>query len=252
MKYGSAGYNNREKAENTCLALYGYKNPNQIPKVKEKSKQTCLERYGAENPYASEKIKAKIKKTNIEKYGVEYTSQNKDIMNKIQTTNLKKYGVVCNLNVDSVKQKIKSFETQSKRANSLKNKPKNSKLEKLFETLLNQLGYEKDIDYICQYKSINYPFMCDFYLINENMYIEINGYWMHNDHPFDENNLDDLNTLSIWKSKSINSIQYKYAIHIWTESDPEKRRYGSKLNYIELWNEDDIYNFINNLKEEKL
>jgi hypothetical protein len=62
--------------------------------------------------------------------------------------------------------------------------------------------------------------------------------------------INDINTLNIWKEKSISSQQYKYAIHIWTKSDVEKRKYGSNLHFVELWNKNDIIRFIENLKEE--
>ena len=112
------------------------------------------------------------------------------------------------------------------------------------------LGYKKDIDYFVQYRSADYPFMCDFYLVKKDMYIEINGYWMHNTHPFNELSINDLATLNKWTKKASSSSQYKYAIYVWTKSDPEKRKYGQKLNYVELWNMNDIDNFIKTLREE--
>ena len=263
VRYGSETYNNPDKTKQTCLNKYGVTNIFQTDVVcdkriqamksdivKEKRKQTNIERFGTENVFASEVIKQKIKETNLERYGVEYTSQNQDILNKIQATNLDKYGVICNLNIDEVKQKIKTKEVQDKRANSLRNKPKCSKLEQFFENNLISLGYKKNIDYYCQYRSEEYPFMCDFYLVKQRLYVEINGYWMHNNHPFDSSNLDDINTLNKWKEKSISSQQYKYAIHIWTKSDVEKRKYGSNLCFVELWNKNDIIRFIEKLKEE--
>ena len=261
-RYGSSTYNNSAKAKDTCTKRYGVSSILKISEVHAKGikaahsaeadnkrNQTNLIKYGTINVYASEFAKNKIKQTNINKYGTAYVTQNSDIIDKIQSTNLKKYGVVCNLNTNEVKQKAKSKEAQIKRSNTLRGKPKHSKLESLFENKLNELGYIKDQDYYCQYRSVEYPFMCDFYLVQTNTYIEINGYWMHNSHAFDKSNPDDIAILNSWKEKSKQSKQYQYAIHIWTKSDPEKRKYGQKLNFIELWTISDIINYIAKLKE---
>ena len=261
-KYGSSTYNNQDKLKETCLRKYGVTSVLKIPKIHEKGikaarsneannkrEQTNLIKYGASNVYAAESVKKKIKQTNLNKYGTEYVTQNPKIINKIKSTNLKKYGVVCNLNLDKVKKKIGTNEVQTKRANTLRGKPKHSKLEQFFESKLNELGYIKDKDYYCQYKSKEYPFMCDFYLIKSDTYIEINGYWMHNSHAYNCYNKVDKQTLNTWIEKAKTSKQYQYAIYIWTKSDPEKRKYGQNLNFIELWNIKDIENYINYLKE---
>lgn len=262
-RYGNSSYNNSEKCKNTCTSKYGVDNVLKISKnhdkgvkaaqseeSKNKRCATNLIRYGVRNVYAAKSVKDKIKQTNLARYGVEYVTKNPSIISKIKHTNLQKYGVECNLNLDSVKKKIGSKEVQIKRANSLRGKSKHSKLEQYFEDALSSLGYTRDIDYYCQYRSEEYPFMCDFYLIKSRLYIEINGYWMHGGHPFSELSSKDLQILESWSIKAKNSKQYLYAIKIWTSSDPEKRNYGRHLNFIELWNSQDIDNFINTLKED--
>lgn len=261
-RYGSSTYNNQAKVKETCLERYGASSVLKIPKVHEngikaarskesnnKREQTNLTKYGTTNVYASESIKNKIKQTNISKYGTEYATQNPDIISKIKSTNLKRYGVVCNLNTDEIKKKLGTKEVQIKRANSLRGKPKHSKLESLFESKLNELGYIKDQDYYCQYRSEEYSFRCDFYLVKSNTYIEINGYWMHNSHAYNSHNKSDKKTLDTWIEKAKTSKQYQYAIYVWTKSDPEKRKYGQSLNFVELWNTSDIEKYISNLKE---
>lgn len=49
-RYGSSGYNNREKARKTCLEKYGVDNPKKSEDVKRKSEDTCLKRYGVRCP----------------------------------------------------------------------------------------------------------------------------------------------------------------------------------------------------------
>ena len=261
-RYGSSTYNNQDKAKNTCIEKYGVSSVLKLDdihtkgikaarskKANQKRATTNNKRYGANNVFASNIIKNKIKQTNLDKYGVEYSTQNPNVIAKIKETNLQRYGVECNLNIDEVKNKIGSKEVQIKRANSLRGKPKHSKLEQLFEDGLCNLGYIKDQDYYCQYRSDEYPFMCDFYLVHTHTYIEINGYWMHNSHAFDKSNTNDIAILNNWKEKSKQSKQYQYAIHIWTESDVEKRKYGKSINLVELWNATDIMAFLSTLKE---
>ena len=72
------------------------------------------------------------------------------------------------------------------------------------------------------YKTLEYPYRCDFYIKSLNLYIEINNHWTHGEHPFDKNNPKDVNTLNKWKEKSENSQFYKNAIETWTIRDVEK------------------------------
>ena len=47
-----------------------------------------------------------------------------------------------------------------------------------------------------------FEFFCDFYIEDIDTWIEFNGFMTHGGHPFDENNLDDINKLNIWKTKN--------------------------------------------------
>lgn len=49
-KYGSRGYNNREKARITCVERYGVDNPKKNEDIKRKSEETCMKRYGVRCP----------------------------------------------------------------------------------------------------------------------------------------------------------------------------------------------------------
>lgn len=72
------------------------------------------------------------------------------------------------------------------------------------------------------YKTSKYPYRCDFYIKPLNLYIEINNHWTHGEHPFDENNPEDINILNKWKEKAEISQFYKNAIETWTVRDVEK------------------------------
>lgn len=192
----------------------------------EKYKQTCLNKFGKTSSLAVKEIHDK---------GVK-ASQSEKVKEKRNTTNLRKYGHINPFGSTEIIKKI--TKTKSKTGSR-------SSIEIAFE---NELA-TRNIKYTTDYNSDDYPFHCDFYLIDTNTYIEINVFWFHNNHYFDINNENDLKTLEIWKEKAKTSHQYQKAIQIWTKSDIEKRNYAIKnnLNYIVLWNKDDIKNFFLNM-----
>ena len=81
--------------------------------------------------------------------------------------------------------------------------------------------YSSD-DIIRQYKDARYPFACDFYIKSKDLFIECNFSWCHEDHPFNGNDINDLNLLNEKIKRSEKSDYHKYAIKVWTESDPLK------------------------------
>ena len=80
-----------------------------------------------------------------------------------------------------------------------------------------------------------YPFNCDFYIKSLDLFIELNGFWTHGEHWFDETNSDDIEQLERWKEKK--SKFYDNAIETWTQRDVKKREYARKnnLNYVVFW-----------------
>jgi len=136
--------------------------------------------------------------------------------------------------------RLKASETMRKNGNQ-------SSYKDLFENSLKELNikYEKQYD-----KDSRYPFLCDFYLVDLDIFIEINGYWTHNDH-FYTGSEDDLKTLSLWKEQlQSGHTQYRSAIDCWTFGDLKKRAIALKnnINYAVLWNLEDIENYIEYLK----
>lgn len=89
-----------------------------------------------------------------------------------------------------------------------------------------------------QYKSEEYPFHCDFYIPCIDTYIEYQGMWVHNNHPFDNKNKNDLILLNEWKEKSKKSKFYSIALKVWSISDVQKRQTAidNKLNWFEFFN----------------
>lgn len=117
-----------------------------------------------------------------------------------------------------------------------------SPLERYFKNKLDDLN----IQYIQEYKDELYPYFCDFYLPEYNMYIELNGHFVHQTHLFDKDNPDDVNTLNKYKDLAKTSSFYDKVIHIWTVVDVEKYKVAKEnnLNYILLWSVEDINKFL--------
>lgn len=89
-----------------------------------------------------------------------------------------------------------------------------------------------------QYTSSNYPFFCDFYVPEKDLYIEYQGMWVHGKRPYNEENSQCLEQFLQWSMKSNSSSFYKKAIKTWTISDPLKRETARRnnLNWIEFFN----------------
>ena len=99
-----------------------------------------------------------------------------------------------------------------------------------------------------RYKSELYPWKCDFYIPEIDLYIEYQGLWTHgvksfnyngiqyNCHcPYDPNNLIHQEVIKQWKNKNTNF--YNSAIETWTVKDVLKRETAKKnnLNWIEFF-----------------
>ena len=246
-----------QKISQTCINKFGVDSPLKNKEVREKIKQTNIQKYGVDNLFKNDIIKEKIKQTNIQKYGVDNLFKSNIIKEKIKQTNIQKYGVDNPLKNKEIREKIKQTNIQKYGVdNPLKNKEiwkksqdnrqisSKSKLENNFLNYL-KLKYESD-DIITQYKSKEYPYYCDFYIKSINLYIEIQGHWTHNDHPFDINNLNDQLIMNKWRTKSLSDKYYKNALNTWTIKDVEKRNTAiqNNLNYLEIFGKTDLNKYI--------
>ena len=228
-----------QKIKDTNLKKFGVEFPLQQLKkenseIYQKISQTCINKFDVDSPLKNKEVREKIKQTNIQKYGVDNPLKNKEIREKIKQTNIQKYGVD-----NPLKNKEIWKKSQDNRQISSK-----SKLENNFLNYL-KLKYEPD-DIITQYKSKEYPYYCDFYIKSINLYIEIQGHWTHNDHPFDINNLNDQLIMNKWRTKSLSDKYYKNALNTWTIKDVEKRNTAiqNNLNYLEIFGKTDLNKYI--------
>ncbi len=219
--------------------------------VKNIRKRTNLERFGHENgpnPFGSEKYVNIIR----DRLGVDNPFSSKSVQEKIKETNLAKYGVP---NPAYLEKTIKASHTkQANRKRYLTHKKNNSftasKPEDEFHEFLLSLFGEDDV--IRHYgDDPRYPFACDFYIRSLDLFIELNLYFTHGFHWFDENDPADLEKLALWKERTNGKDLYSGAIYVWTVSDPQKREaaQNNNLNYIVLWNLEDIERYKNELIE---
>lgn len=265
----------RQKIKNTNLKKYGVTSILKLKKVHDKGikkaatkasrnkvKNTCLQKYGVENVSKCEIIKNKKKETNLKKYGVEWFAKsdkyknlfkNKDFVknfnNSRKNTCLNKYGVQ---NCSQIKAaQIKRYNTMKLNNTFNKSKPE----QRCYEKLLAKFSNVKR-----NYKTKLYPFACDFYIPELDLYIEYNGYWTHGPTkyhcPFDKSNEEHLNVLKLWeqKSKEINfkfntKKIYKNAIRIWSIEDPLKLKTfkENNLNYKIFYNEHEFDEWFNSI-----
>ena len=234
----------REKSKETCLKKYGVKHITQANIFKQKVKETCLEKYGVEYIMQSDIFKQKSKQTCLEKYGVEYPFQADIFKEKSKQTCLLHYGVQYPAQNKEIM--LKTFDSRIKN--------KTSKFSKKEDEIFNYL-ITIDNDTKRQYYSELYPFHCDFYLPNFEVYIEYQGMWTHGLHPFDKDNKDDIEILNKWEIKAETSKFYRSAIKNWTITDPLKRQTAknNNLNYLEIFKneifKDKINEYLNTIQK---
>ena len=258
-KYGDESFTNREKAKQTCLEKYGHEYYTQTDEYKEKydndefvqnkelkRKNTCLEKYGVDNYSKTDECRQKVKQTSLEKYGTPHYSQTDEYTTRVNNTCLDKYNITHYSQTDEYKERVKQTclekygheyytQTDEYKEKSYNTKKKNnsfhtSKIEEQIKSYLNNLG----INYEYQYTSEVYPFTCDFYFPDYDLYVEIQGSWTHGRNPFTGSE-EDLKLLEKWKSK--NTKYYDNAIQTWTIRDVLKREIAKQnnLNFLEIF-----------------
>lgn len=207
--------NTIQKQKKTTLLNHGDENFRNI----DKAKQTYISHYGVDNNMKSEKGLANHKNAIKDKYNVDNVFQLDSIKNLSKQTRKEKYGKEYYSKTTEWKQRVYNTKKEHNSFNQ-------SKEEDLIYTLL--LCKFKNV--IRQYNSELYPFDCDFYLPEKDIYIEYQGSWTHGTHPY-TNNEEDINMVNLWSNK--HSKFYDNAINVWTKRDVVKRN-TAKQNGITL------------------
>ena len=199
-----------------------------------KYKETCLKKYGVDNAFKSNIVKEKWKQTNKERFGCEYPSQNEKIKHKMSEV--------------MMSTKVKTHIYNVKKTNSTFNSSKPE--EELFLYIKSKFPSVER-----QYKdNARYPWCCDFYIPEFDLFLELQGIWTHGKHAFDSSSISDKVKLEQWKEKSKEHPFYLNAIKTWTMYDTKKRNMAkeNKLNFKEVWSLDEGKSFIDNLYSTKM
>ena len=219
-RYGTPGYNNREKAVQTCIERYGVDNISKLEDIKHKKRETCLERFGVEYPAQIDSWREKVNKHYQEKYGCDWNTQAPDYWDKIDK---------------------ESWLEKQKHTKSKNHTFKTSKTEERCKKYLESIFKE-----VCNhYSDERYPFNCDFYIPEKDLFIELNAHWTHGGHPFDPNSIEDQEKLTEWKEKAKTSQYILNAIDTWTVRDPLKIKTArdNNINYITFYSEKELKSY---------
>ena len=206
----------------------------------EKMKQTRLEKNGG--LWETEETLQKRKHHALEKYGVDDANKSDIVKQHKAQAFQQKYGnnVKTSFQTPQFKAHMKDINEQRKQK-EFETKRRN----KTFSTSIPEEKCYHMLHFIYphivrQYKSNVYPFACDFYDPDSNIYFEYNGSWTHGGHFFNPSNKNDQETLKKWRDKDTKF--YQNAIQTWTIRDVLKRQtaIANNLNYVVFWNLDEV------------
>ena len=218
-------------------------------KRKEKYVKTMLERYGVESNSKLETAREAIKNRAIERWNNKTEKEKQEFAQKMKVVNTGRPGV--NIYAGKTEEQLnemkrKQYETK-KRNHSFNSSVPEDKIKNIL--------IQKFPDFKYQYRSELYPFACDFYIPEFDLYIEFQGTWIHGKNgktilgAYDKNNREHQKVLSIWQEKAKNSKFYEIAINVWTIRDPLKREIARKinLNWLEFFTMDEFMKWYNNI-----
>lgn len=189
-------------------------------------------------------------KTNLQKYGCKDPMQVKKFQNKFVKTIKTKYGVT---NVSKLSEvKLKKIQTVKKNKTFVKSKEE----DKIYDILTTRYNIVER-----QHFDNRYPWKCDFYIPEKDLFIEFQGNWVHGPkeyfchEPYDRHNKIHQKVLKIWNRKAkdrfkqgFKTSKYFDAIQTWTVRDPLKRQTAknNNLNWIEFFTIEEFTKWFNN------
>ena len=247
VEYSSKSPRILEQIKQNNLKKYGVEWVRQLPEIVDKGKKSMIEKYGVDSPLKVPEIKEKMKRTCIEKYGVDNPSRNESIKKKISNICRQKYGVSYNCLLEQTRSKLNTEETRRKVLET-------KRINNTFNTSQSQQKIQKSLmrkfkNVLIEYKSEKYPFACDFYIPEIDLYIEFQGIWTHGKEPYNPENPNHQEILENWQENAKTSKFYQNAVEVWTISDPKKREIArkNKLNWIEFFNLNEFEEWFNQL-----
>lgn len=202
--------------------------------------------------WETDKSKQRRKATNLKKYGFESHNSSPVVKQHKELVFERKFGkgITHYWKSESSKQHMKEINEQRKRkeyASKKRNHSFNSSQEeKTVEILLIERYGRENV--MSQYRCERYPFLCDFYIPSEDLFIECNFSWTHGGHQFDPQSIEDLEKLGKWISRG--TKYYWNAIVTWIFRDWKKQQIAkrNKLNYIVFWDIAEAKSFVSQSK----
>lgn len=228
----------KRKFRETCLRKYGVPSYTQTEECRQKREQTCLKRYGETTNLKTKEFNEKAKQTYLRKYGIDWYSKSKEYKDRI----------IEKMDEINAKRLSKIEQTQNKRFQTMKRNGtfKASKYEDLIYNILKD-DYN---DVEREYKSEKYPWKCDFYIPDLDLFLEYQGHWSHNFCAFDKTNKEHIEKLNEYKNKVKEVFWYNRLIDVWATRDVIKREWAKEhnLNWVEFFNFDEFLNWYNTFK----
>lgn len=270
----------QKKIEKIKENKYGHKNYSNW----KQAEQTNLKRYGCKCVLGNKEIRENIKNTNILRYNKEWYSQTEEWDKKRRKTNLQRYGKENYVNAEQARQTCfkhygkynyaqtqeykdlwkdaefvakvehKKYNTRKKNGTfSSRSKAEKRCFAKIKEIFPNAEHTYKDKE--------RYPFQCDMYIPELDLFIECHFGWAHGDFdsgqhcPFDSTNKEHLARIEFCKKKmeelrfdKYKKNGYKEQIKVWSIDDPKKLETfkNNKLNYKIFYYEDEFNDWFEN------
>ena len=249
----------RERARQTIREVYGVDNVSQSEVIKTRKRESSMRRYGvpstaldpdvrrrqletlrrnhpdlpadARGPFNAPSVQAAAKATHLARHGVENPFARDDVKDQIRQTVREHYGV--DNVMESVEIRARVMDTKRKNGTFTTS----SSEDTLYE-LLCEYADQRDITVVRQYcDEDRYPFAADFYIPERDLFIELNGSWLHGGHWYESDCDMDQQTVEIWRTKGEQSEYYRKALKTWTERDVRKREAArtAQLNYVTFW-----------------
>ena len=249
----------RERRRQTIQAVYGVDNISQSEVIKARKREASMRRYGvpctaldpdvrrrqletlrrnhpdlpadAQGPFEAPSVQAVARASHLARYGVENPFAREDVKERLRQTLIQRYGVDNPIKSAEIRARV----NKTKRENGTFNT--SSPEDQLYELLCDYVN-QHDMTVVRQYRDkTRYPFSVDFYIPERDLFIELNGSWVHGGHWYDAGCEMDQNLVRAWLKKGEQSKYYRKAVKTWTQRDVLKRQTACKagLNYVVLW-----------------
>lgn len=256
------------KRKATCRQRYGVDNPMQTEAARTSQRAGLLEKYGIENVSQSEAVIERRRQTNLARYGATSYAGSQEGKARIEATMLERYGAKNFMQSEAAQDVIPSMvekarqtqrerfgadhyaQSEEYRANQVAYKQAELEAKRQNHTF-NSSGCEDSLhsrltavfgdgQVIRQYQDERYPYACDFYVKDRDLFIELNASWTHGGRWWQQDSFWCRRQKAVWQDKAALHAFYKQALDTWLVRDTAKRvaAESGRLNYLVFWDAD--------------